>query len=218
LRKAGNRLKTKTTPRRKRRLTQDVIDRILRAASDEFEQHGYDGATTAAIARKANVVEPLIFTNFGSKSELFHASIFQPLDKHLIDFCAAHSTASPQSKKVREELTRKYIAELEEFIDKHSRKFISLFFEQTYRNTDHRLDNIEGIQDYLSHAASLAIYVGEREPKIDLKVMARLSFATIFSCVIFRDWLFPKGVATKEEIFSSLIDFVVDGLHANAKP
>lgn len=203
--------------RRKRRSTEEIVDRIIQAASDEFERYGFAGATTAAIARQACVAEALIFSNFGSKAELFHASIFVPLSRHLVDFCAAHMTDPPKSGQAREELTRKYIAELEQFLEQHSKKFVSLFFEQTYRNTDHGLDTISGIQDYLSRAAAMSTYAGPGEPKIDLKMMSRLSFAAIFSCVVFKDWIFPPGFATKEEIFSSLTDFVIDGLNANSK-
>jgi AcrR family transcriptional regulator len=205
-------------PRRaKRRSTEEVIDRIISAASEEFELYGYAGATTAAIARKAGVAEPLIFSNFGSKSNLFHASIFRPLNKHLEDFRATHWAHTAKTEKVRRELTRKYILELEQFIEKHSRKFISLFFEQTYYNTDNGLHNIEGIQDYLSYAASIQTTGRDGEPKIDPRIIARLSFATVFSSVIFREWIFPNDVASKDEVLSSLPDFILDGLNANAR-
>ena len=208
---------TATRRRGKRRSTEEVIDRIISAASDEFELHGYAGATTAAIARKAGVAEPLIFSNFGSKSNLFHASIFKPLNQHLKDFCATHPVDKAKSDASSRELTRKYILELEGFIDQHSRKFVSLFFEQTYVNTDNGLHNIEGIQDYLSYAISMQASGRNGQPKIAPQIMARLSFAAIFSCVIFREWIFPSGVAGKDEVLSSLPDFIIDGLNANSK-
>lgn len=204
-------------PRAKRRTTEEVIDRIISAASDEFELYGYAGATTAAIARKAGVAEPLIFSNFGSKSNLFHASIFKPLNRHLKEFCATHWDHTAKTEKMRRELTRKYILELERFIDQHSRKFISLFFEQTYYNTDNGLNNIEGIQDYLSYATSMQTTGKDGDPKIDHRIMARLSFATIFSCVIFREWIFPNDLASKDDVLLSLPDFIMDGLNANVK-
>ncbi len=165
------------------------------------------------------MAEALIFNNFGSKSKLFHASIFKPLNDHLAEFYSTHMTDAPQDREIREQGTREYIEELERFIDKHSRKFLSLFFEQTYGHTDHGLDEIEGIQEYLSFAASISRNHGtNKAPRIPAHIMARLSFGAIFSCVIFREWLFPAGVASKQEIFSSLTDFVIDGLNANSKP
>jgi AcrR family transcriptional regulator len=52
-------------------------DRILDAALQEFAAHGYDGATTARVARRAGVTQPLVHYYFDSKSELWHAAVGQ---------------------------------------------------------------------------------------------------------------------------------------------
>jgi AcrR family transcriptional regulator len=46
---------------------------VLEAARHEFAQHGLDGASTDAIARKAGISQPYLFRLFGSKKELFLA-------------------------------------------------------------------------------------------------------------------------------------------------
>ncbi len=46
---------------------------ILRAATREFADHGYDGASTAGIARRAGVTQPLVHHHFGSKQGLWEA-------------------------------------------------------------------------------------------------------------------------------------------------
>lgn len=48
---------------------------ILRAALSEFAERGYDGATTASIARRAGVTQPLVHHHFGSKLELYRAAV-----------------------------------------------------------------------------------------------------------------------------------------------
>lgn len=45
--------------------------KLLEAAIHEFAQKGFDGATTAGIARRAKVPQPLVHHHFGSKEELF---------------------------------------------------------------------------------------------------------------------------------------------------
>ena len=55
---------------------------ILRAALEVFSAHGLDGATTSAIARAADVTQPLIHYHFGSKEQLWEATVdalFQPM-------------------------------------------------------------------------------------------------------------------------------------------
>lgn len=54
-------------------------ERILAAAATEFEEHGYDGATTRAIAARAGVDAAAIHHHFGTKSDLFAAVIDIPI-------------------------------------------------------------------------------------------------------------------------------------------
>src|SRR5689334_24769372 len=44
---------------------------LLKAAILEFAEKGYEGATTAGIARRARSNQPLVHHYFGSKEELF---------------------------------------------------------------------------------------------------------------------------------------------------
>jgi AcrR family transcriptional regulator len=211
----GDPIASNRRPRRPRRSSEEIVGRIIAAATEEFEVNGYAGATTASIARKAGVAEPLIFTNFGSKSKLFHASIFTPLNEHLIDFFERYNQSAKDSPDFREKMRRTYIEELRDFIERHSRKFVSLFFAQTYGDAGNKLDDIAGIQDYLNAASSLELRNLQDTPRIDPRIMAGISFSAIFSCVIFREWVFPHGTADKDEVYTALIDFVIDGLNAN---
>lgn len=55
---------------------------ILAAATREFADRGYSGATTAGIARLAGVTQPLVHHHFGSKQGLWEAvieALFQEL-------------------------------------------------------------------------------------------------------------------------------------------
>lgn len=51
----------------------DGRDRILAAAIQAFSTVGYDGASTAGIARAAGVAQPLVHHHFGSKEKLWEA-------------------------------------------------------------------------------------------------------------------------------------------------
>lgn len=208
--------KAKKRPaRRSRRSTGEIIDRILEAAGNEFEHRGYVGAKTAAIARKASVAEALIFSNFGSKAKLFNDSVFKPLDRHLREFCAAHLVAPGDADGLREG-TRQYILELRQFIGRHSRMFKSLVAAQMYASDNvQSLSQVEGLNDFFSRATELASKRLVSRPRIDPKLLTRVSFATILACVLFKDWLLPDGLASESEITAAINDFVVDGLNAN---
>jgi AcrR family transcriptional regulator len=208
-----------TTRKRKRtrRSTEEIIDRVMEAACEEFEHNGYVGTKTAAIARKAGVAEALIFSNFGSKATLFHDSIFKPLDRHLEAFCATHLVEPGDTEGLRQG-TRQYILELRQFIGRHDRMFRSLVAAQMYRSDNVRgLSEIEGLHKFFSRAAATSMKRLSGKPKIHPKLLARVSFASVLACVIFREWLFPEELASESEIAEAISDFIMDGINANAE-
>ena len=206
--------KKTTQTGRRRRSTEEIKDRIMEAAGEEFERNGYAGTTTAAIARKARVGEALIFSNFGSKAKLFHDSVFNPLDRHFQDFCATHVVDADDTNGRRKE-ARQYILELQEFVQRHSEMLKSLVAAQMYTSDDVAgLSQFQGLHDYFARAAAKAMTRLEGTP-IDPKLLARISFATVLACVIFKDWLFPKWLATKHEIGAAIADFIMDGINAD---
>jgi AcrR family transcriptional regulator len=50
-------------------------DDLLDAAVIEFAHHGYEGTSTEDIARRAGISQPYLFRLFGTKKELFKASV-----------------------------------------------------------------------------------------------------------------------------------------------
>jgi TetR/AcrR family transcriptional regulator len=53
----------------------DGRDRILAAALRSFADRGYEGTTTAGVAREAGVTQPLVHHHFGSKEGLWRAAM-----------------------------------------------------------------------------------------------------------------------------------------------
>ena len=58
-----------------RRTAAERREEILEAALTEFAVHGFDGASTDAIARRVGISQPYLFRLFGTKKELFIATI-----------------------------------------------------------------------------------------------------------------------------------------------
>lgn len=61
--------------RRKRRGSQLVALDLLEAALVEFAAHGFEGASTRAIAERAGAHQPQINYHFASKEQLWHAAV-----------------------------------------------------------------------------------------------------------------------------------------------
>jgi AcrR family transcriptional regulator len=58
-------------------------DEVLDAAMIEFSDHGFEGASTEDIARRAGISQPYLFRLFGTKKELFKASVARCLRETL---------------------------------------------------------------------------------------------------------------------------------------
>ena len=60
---------------RERKSASERRDEILEAALHEFAAHGLDGGSTEAIARAAGISQPYVFRLFGTKKQLFMATV-----------------------------------------------------------------------------------------------------------------------------------------------
>ncbi len=61
---------------------------ILTAATQAFAAHGFDGASTSAIARSAGVTQPLVYHHFASKDALWRAvldALFAQMAERLLE-------------------------------------------------------------------------------------------------------------------------------------
>lgn len=200
--------------RRKRRSPEAVRDLIVAAAGHEFEANGYSGATTAAIARRAEVTEAQIFRLFTSKADLFREAIFQPLNRHFADFHAKAQVDAVSDAGFRT-LAARYIDELQDFMAEHSRSLMSLIVAKEYMQGDTEgLGELQGLLAYFEGGAAAMAARAEGTARVAPELMVRVSFAAVLANVMFKDWLFPPGLASDDQIREATIAFVIDGLRA----
>jgi AcrR family transcriptional regulator len=207
------------SPRRKRRPVHEVTSLILEAANEEFRRHGYDNATTATIARNAGTTEAQIFRYYGSKADLFRQSVFNQIDRQFADFNARYLSEGTLPGDFRK-LSRLYISELHDFLEKHHELLLSLFVAQTYaRHETPGVGEIDALRTYFEHGAAMVDRTaGSRALKIDPQLLVRISFGAVLASVMFKEWLFPPGLAEDASIEEAVIDFVIDGISALSRP
>jgi AcrR family transcriptional regulator len=205
-------------PRRKRRSPAELFDLIVEAAGREFEKNGYSGATTAAIARRAGVTEAQIFRLFPSKANLFHQAIFQPLNRHFSEFHSRNLAEASDAEPARE-LARRYIDELQDFMGEHSHMLMSLIAANAHSpGAAERIGEAEGLKAYFDRGRAIMAGRTQGKAAVPPELMVRVSFAAVLACVMFKDWLFPPGLASEEAIRKAIADFTIDGITANAQP
>lgn len=190
------------------------MNRILLAAGEEFRRSGYAGATTAAIARRAEVTEAQLFRYFASKADLFREAVFKPLEQQLSSFVESHMFDG-DIETVRK-TTALYIDELQRFVGENAQMLTSLIVAQAYDpDASGGVSAIGSLREYFDRGASIMAARLTGPAKVDPKLMVRVSFAAVLACVLFKDWIFPPGLASEEEIRAAINDFVREGIGAN---
>lgn len=204
--------------RRKRRTPEEIMERLLTAASEEFTQCGYAGATTSAIAKRAGITEAQLFRYFDSKAALFHEAVFKSLNEHFVSFNARQLGGTNAAAGSRDQ-ARLYIDELSEFLAEHSQMLMTLIVAQTYvEGNPQGISNIDGLREYFERGAAMMSQRVSDDPKVAPALMVRASFAAVLGCVMFKDWLFPPDLASNKDINAAITDFVIDGINANHDP
>ena len=74
---------------------------IVRTASHLFVTQGFDGTTTAQIAREANATEPLIFYHFKGKDDLFSYILKTGTDKFFAGLEAHKKDTETEFEKIK---------------------------------------------------------------------------------------------------------------------
>jgi AcrR family transcriptional regulator len=212
---AVGRRRRSSVAKRTRRSRDDILNRIVKAAREEFNRSGFAGATTAAIARKAEVTEAQLFRCFGSKANLFRESIFKPVDQHFLRFINQHMPEIRNAPSTAQ-MTDLYATELQRFIRENSGMLASLVMAQTY-DSGAEPPGINSLHTYFDRGASMMAQRLQDRARVDPRLTVRVVFGAVLASVMFKDWLFPTDLASDEEITTAVNDFIKEGIRANFK-
>jgi len=185
----------------------------LRAAREEFSSKSFAGATTAAIARRADVAEVQMFRYFPSKADLFREAIFAPLLDHFRSFNAEHGPKAVDEASTRQHALL-YIDELQGFLEKHRGALISLFMAQAFEDPaiPRAEQGVADLQAYFSESVARMSKRSGPHGGSDPEKTVRVAFATLLGCLTYRDWLFPNAAIEREEIDAAIREFILLGV------
>jgi AcrR family transcriptional regulator len=190
--------------KRRKRGAEELIASILAAARAEFDIRGPNGATTAAIAARAGVTEAQLFRYFPSKATLFREAMFGALNAHLADFRKAQLPFSAGDRDAAD----RYVRTLLGFLRENRQLLVALLSSQAFAGGEEN-GPIAALSDYFETGAAMR---AGRLGDADHRMAVRVSFAAALGAVVFRDWLFPPGLASDDTIESAFANFILNGL------
>jgi AcrR family transcriptional regulator len=188
------------------RSTAVVRELILNAARSCFAESGYAGTTTRRIARRAGVVENLIFKQFGSKSELFEAAVVHPFRSALESFTERWSSTSEAQTYTGEVTAREYVEALYDLLEGHGELLLAIMGD---RRGERPL--VPLMRELERVAAAEMEAHGWRG--VDIGVLARLHFGMVAFNAAFGDALYPadEKSASRRRIVDEMTAFMVHG-------
>jgi AcrR family transcriptional regulator len=204
--------KAPITPKR-RRTGLEIRKLLLDAARAEFRAKGFDGATTAAIAKRAHVAEIQLYRAFPSKTDLFSEAIFAPVLEHFRVFNAKHRDLSEADDAVIREKANRYVIELISLLNDNTRLLASLLSpakDAAKPNSENPFGEV--LQTFLDEIAAIMATRAITPTEIDAATIGRIAFASILGCVSYRDWLFPDAGKNPAAIDRAMAQFILAGI------
>lgn len=210
----------KPDPRKGTRRRRGEVPRlIMDAARELFARKGYRGASTREIAELAGVSEPLIFSHYGSKAELFNRAVLGPFDEFIDDFVARWN--SELQYLSNEDLAREYYTRLYDMLTTHKELLRALISVSAY---DEGLDGDASethMSRQLGRLDALMISQEQRDRRGitgDVVFSSRIGFAAVVATAVLEDWLFPKGEQhpSRSELIEHLSAFAIQSTRTQA--
>jgi AcrR family transcriptional regulator len=196
---------TPAPAKRPLRSTEVVRELMLDAARACFAESGYAGTSTRQIAKRAGVVENLIFKHFESKAGLFEAAVVHPFQTAVDSFTAEWS-ASAEQPHAGEDTARRYIEALFDLLEGHTELLLALM-------ADHRGEgSLVPVMEELERVG-LSEITAQGWSGMNVRVLARLHFGMVAFNAAFGDALYPPGEGrpSREEIIDEMTAFLVHG-------
>ena len=115
-------------------------------------------------------------------------------------------------------MARLYTTELQRFINEHSEMLTTLVIAHTYESGEaHGVSAINSLRAYFDHGAAMMRARIKGKPKVNPELLVRVTFMTVLASIMFKDWIFPRGLASDEVIMGAVSDFVVQGIAVNSR-
>lgn len=195
----------------------DLRARILKAAHDLFTKQGYQSTTTKEISARAKVAEPTVFRHFGSKVELFEASILEPFNQVVDEW--TQSWADMPTEITLEELAENLVDSLYTLVWEDRRIFRELMAARSDPQAPLYASAVtisaqfrEGFSSVLDVGVDIArakelVYV---DPPATIGAVASM----IIGSVLLGDWAYPANRRTpgRTRMVREMARLIVDGI------
>jgi AcrR family transcriptional regulator len=177
-----------------RRSTEEIRGLILEAATELFAEQSYAATTTSQIAKRAEVGERLLFANFGTKAELFEATVITPFARWIADYFAAWER-NPGGDSQQDQI-QGFVDGFFRLARRHRRILLSLAAAG-----DNQADPLRSPADLIRgqlgdamqrlHVITRAAITEQGVPGLDIAVTVTVTASAVLGAALLDDWVTP---------------------------
>ncbi|WP_293049039.1 TetR/AcrR family transcriptional regulator [Mycobacterium sp.] len=173
---------------RQRRSSEEVRSAILQSARELFDSRGYQATTMGLVSENAGVSKRLIFSNFGSKAELFTAAVTAPFSRVVAEYVDSWLVDS-HGLSVEQRVDR-FVNDLYGLAHQHRRALLTAVTEMN--NPAPARDNV---LDELARSfqQSLALGTSDDLAGLDIAAMVPSVIGMIVGAAVLDPLFFPSG-------------------------
>jgi AcrR family transcriptional regulator len=197
-----------TRQRRTRRTSADIRALLVDAAGKLFLTQGFEATTTKQISERAGVAEPLLFTNFGSKAELFEIAVLGPIADFVSDYAASWKNADAAAPAERVDT---FVRGLYALAQRNRTVLLTALVKRLDRDAD-------GQRDVLDHvAATLQGLRGvsdlERYEDVDPPAAVAAALGMVLGVALLDDLLFPRDARrpSRDRLITEAVKLILYG-------
>ncbi|SDU38131.1 TetR/AcrR family transcriptional regulator [Stappia sp. ES.058] len=198
--------------------TERTRERILEAARELFEEHGYEATSVDAVAARAGVAKATVFAHFSDKASLLIAGKIHRLDALGADMRKAIDT-DPTDVPARYlvGVFRPWLA-----LYRQDPEFARLFLSQSTLNdgpwTRHFLDVCAQLETNAARAVDRLLGEGALRPELDPATVTQGVLAFYYHMIVGHSLGALPDAAAQERLFDALIDTWMTGCRPAAGP
>ncbi|MEA1652901.1 TetR/AcrR family transcriptional regulator [Nitrospirillum sp. BR 11164] len=183
-----------------------MIQRLVDAAHQHFNERGYAATTTKDIAATADVSETLLYRHFGSKAGLFDQVVFNPFDHIAQQFL--NPTGSGPGLTLDLAVAKAILDQFLTFLDGNNRLLRDLLVKGGAETADEGNEaRLAGMRHHYGEAARQlrALYQAADQPcPLDPDIAVRLALGMVIAASVMGDWLFPDGAPDRELLAANI--------------
>jgi AcrR family transcriptional regulator len=178
------------------------------AARELFLTQGFEATTTKQISERAGVGEPLLFTNFGSKADLFEIAVLTPIAEFVSDYAASWKNTDEAAPQQRVDA---FVRGLYTIAQRNRTVLLAALVQRLDRDTgDQRdvLDRVAGTLQGLRGVSDL-----ERYEDVDPPAAVAAALGMVLGVALLDDLLFPRDARrpSRERLVAEMEKLVLNG-------